>query len=63
MKPDELDRTVQQINAQLASEGREPFRFKTLPQGAATSIWAAFAAAADEIGGRYCKDCQVSEDH
>jgi hypothetical protein len=61
MKPDELDMAVQQINAQLAAEGREPFQFKTIPQGAATSIWGAFVAPADEIGGRYCEDCQVSE--
>ncbi|MDB5524568.1 MAG: family NAD(P)-dependent oxidoreductase [Rhizobium sp.] len=61
MKPDELDIAVQQINAQLAAEGREPFQFKTIPQGAATSIWAAFVATANEVGGRYCEDCQVSE--
>ena len=31
------------------------------PQGAATSVWAAFVAPAEEVGGRYCEDCQVSE--
>ena len=61
MKPEELDKALEQINAQLAAEGRGPFQFKTIPQGAATSIWAAFVAPADEIGGRYCEDCQVSE--
>jgi hypothetical protein len=44
----------------LAAEGRPPFRFKTIPQGAATSVWAAFVAPAEEVGGRYCEDCQVS---
>lgn len=61
MKPDQLDMVVQQINAQLAAEGRELFQYKTIPQGAATSIWAAIVASADEIGGRYCEDCQASE--
>jgi NAD(P)-dependent dehydrogenase (short-subunit alcohol dehydrogenase family) len=34
---------------------------KTIAQGAATSIWAAFVAPADEVGGRYCEDCHVAE--
>jgi len=60
MQPGELQATVNRINAELAAEGRPPFQFKTIPQGAATSVWAAFVAAADEVGGRYCEDCQVS---
>jgi NAD(P)-dependent dehydrogenase (short-subunit alcohol dehydrogenase family) len=35
--------------------------FKTIPQGAATSVWAGFTAAADAVGGRYCEDCHVAE--
>jgi NAD(P)-dependent dehydrogenase (short-subunit alcohol dehydrogenase family) len=61
MNPDELDKVVAYINAQLAAEGRPPFQFKTIPQGAATSVWAASVAPADEVGGRYCEDCQVSQ--
>jgi NAD(P)-dependent dehydrogenase (short-subunit alcohol dehydrogenase family) len=60
MAPDELDKIVAQINAQLAADGRPPFQWKTIPQGAATSVWAAFVAPAEELGGRYCKDCQMS---
>jgi NAD(P)-dependent dehydrogenase (short-subunit alcohol dehydrogenase family) len=52
---------IERINAQLASEGKGPFQFKTVPQGAATSVWAAAVAPADEIGGRYCENCHVSE--
>jgi NAD(P)-dependent dehydrogenase (short-subunit alcohol dehydrogenase family) len=58
MQPGELEATVARINAQLAVEGRPPFQFKTIPQGAATSVWAAFLAAAEEVGGHYCEDCQ-----
>jgi NAD(P)-dependent dehydrogenase (short-subunit alcohol dehydrogenase family) len=61
MQPGELEATVERINAQLAIEGRPPFRFKTIPQGAATSVWAAVVATADDVGGRYCEDCQVSQ--
>jgi len=35
--------------------------WKSIPQGAATSVWAAFVADADAIGGRYCEDCGVAE--
>ena len=39
---------------------RGGFKFKTVPQGAATSVWAAAVADADEIGGKYCEDCGVA---
>jgi NAD(P)-dependent dehydrogenase (short-subunit alcohol dehydrogenase family) len=60
LQPGELEATVERINAQNAAEGRPPFQIKTTPQGAATSVWAAFVAPAEEVGGRYCEDCQVS---
>ena len=37
------------------------FDWQTLPQGAATSVWAAFVVAADKIGGKYCENCSVAE--
>lgn len=61
MSPDELDKTVARINAQLAADGQPPFQWKTIQQGAATSVWAAFVARAEDVGGRYCENCQVSE--
>ncbi|WCE05895.1 SDR family NAD(P)-dependent oxidoreductase [Pseudoxanthomonas sp. JBR18] len=60
LAPGELEATVEKINAQSAAEGHPPFEFKSIPQGAATSVWAAFVANADDIGGRYTEDCQVS---
>jgi NAD(P)-dependent dehydrogenase (short-subunit alcohol dehydrogenase family) len=59
--PDELDKLLTQINAQLAADGQPPLQWKRVPQGAATSVWAAFVAPAEEVGGRYCEDCQVSD--
>jgi NAD(P)-dependent dehydrogenase (short-subunit alcohol dehydrogenase family) len=41
--------------------GAPGFRFKTIPQGAATSVWAGVVAPADAVGGRYCEDCHVAE--
>jgi NAD(P)-dependent dehydrogenase (short-subunit alcohol dehydrogenase family) len=55
-----LQAMVDQINKQLAAEGKDPFQFKTIPQGAATSVWAGVVAPAEEIGGRYCENCHVS---
>jgi NAD(P)-dependent dehydrogenase (short-subunit alcohol dehydrogenase family) len=61
MAPGELENLVAQINAQLAAAGQPPFQFKTIPQGAATSVWAAVVAPAEDVGGRYCENCQASE--
>jgi NAD(P)-dependent dehydrogenase (short-subunit alcohol dehydrogenase family) len=61
MGPAQFQGLVDRINKQLAAEGKGPFEFKTIPQGAATSVWAAVVASADEIGARYCEDCHVSE--
>ncbi len=37
------------------------FRWKTVEQGAATSVWAGFVAAEDEVGCHYCEDCHVAD--
>ena len=37
------------------------FRWKSVAQGAATSIWSGFVAAAGAVGGKYCEDCHVAE--
>jgi len=34
--------------------------WKTIPQGAATTVWSGFRASGDEVGGRYCEDCHVA---
>jgi len=59
--PGRLEKMVEQMNQQLAAEGKGPFQWKTIPQGAATSVWAAVVAPADEIGGRYCENCHVGK--
>jgi NAD(P)-dependent dehydrogenase (short-subunit alcohol dehydrogenase family) len=61
MDPAHLEQMVNQINEQAAAEGKGPFQFKTVPQGASTSVWAAVVAPAEEVGGRYCENCHVSD--
>jgi len=56
-----LEEMIKQRNEQLAAEGMGPLRWKTIPQGAATSVWAGAVAPAEEIGGRYCGNCQVGK--
>ena len=59
--PSHIQGIMEQINQQLAAEGKGPFQWKTIPQGAATSVWAGVVAPADEIGGRYCENCHVGQ--
>jgi NAD(P)-dependent dehydrogenase (short-subunit alcohol dehydrogenase family) len=61
LDPSQLQGIVDQINQQLAAEGKPSFQWKTIPQGAATSVWAAVVASADEIGARYCENCHVGQ--
>ncbi len=55
-----LEELLAQINAQLAAENQPPFEFKSVPQGAATSVWAGFVGAADAVGAHYCENCHVT---
>ena len=57
----QIEKIIEQRNRQFAAEGKAPFQWKTIPQGAATSVWAGIVAPAQEIGGRYCEDCHVAE--
>ncbi|MEZ4291292.1 MAG: SDR family NAD(P)-dependent oxidoreductase [Myxococcota bacterium] len=38
----------------------EPMKFKQVPQGAATSVWAAVSPDLEGRGGVYCEDCGVA---
>ena len=60
-EPGRIEKVIEEINRQLAAQGRGPFQWKTIPQGAATSVWAAVVAKADHIGGQYCENCHVAE--
>jgi NAD(P)-dependent dehydrogenase (short-subunit alcohol dehydrogenase family) len=59
LDPARVQSMIEQMNKQLAAEGKAPFQFKTIPQGAATSVWAGVVAPADEVGGQYCENCHV----
>lgn len=52
--------TDETLTAMIASLGDRTVELKSVPQGAATTVWAGFVAAADEVGGNYCEDCAVA---
>jgi NAD(P)-dependent dehydrogenase (short-subunit alcohol dehydrogenase family) len=60
MTPEVRERMIADINANQ-TRGAAPFTWKSIPQGAATSLWAACVADAEAIGGLYCEDCHVAE--
>jgi NAD(P)-dependent dehydrogenase (short-subunit alcohol dehydrogenase family) len=57
--PAQIQSLIDQMNQQLTKEGKSSFQWKTIPQGAATSVWAGVVAPADEIGGKCCENCHV----
>jgi NAD(P)-dependent dehydrogenase (short-subunit alcohol dehydrogenase family) len=59
-EPGRVERVIEEINRQLAEQGQGPFQWKSIPQGAATSVWAAVVAPAEAIAGQYCENCHVS---
>jgi NAD(P)-dependent dehydrogenase (short-subunit alcohol dehydrogenase family) len=61
LDPVHIQKMIEQMNKQLAPEGKAPFQLKTIPQGAATSVWAAVVAPTDEVGGQYCENRHVGK--
>jgi len=60
-EPGRIEKVIGELNRQLAAQGKGPFQWKSIPQGAATSVWAAVVAPANEIGGQYCENCHVAQ--
>lgn len=60
MTPELIQSMMKNIEESAKASGGPSFEWKTIPQGAATSVWAAAVAPAEEIGGRYCEDCHVA---
>jgi NAD(P)-dependent dehydrogenase (short-subunit alcohol dehydrogenase family) len=61
MDPSQIEAMMKQLSEQAAAQGKGTFQLKTIPQGAATSVWAGVVASAEQIGGKYCENCHVSD--
>ncbi len=62
MTPELIAAMVKNINESQPA-GAPAFSWKTIPQGAATSVWAGFKAAADEVGGRVLRGLPRGRGH
>lgn len=49
------------IESLMGKRGGGTLQYKRVPQGAATSVWAATAPELEGRGGVYCEDCHVAE--
>jgi NAD(P)-dependent dehydrogenase (short-subunit alcohol dehydrogenase family) len=61
MTPELIQGMLKSIEDANKAAGAPAFRWKTIPQGPATTVWSGFVALADEVGGKYCEDCHVAE--
>ena len=61
LTPELTQQMIKSIEAANKVAKLPPFQWKSIPQGAATSVWSGFVAKPDEVGGKYCEDCHVAE--
>jgi hypothetical protein len=61
MTPELTQQMIKSIDAGNRAAKLPPFQWKSIPQGAATSVWSGFVAQPAEVGGKYCEDCHVAE--
>ena len=61
MTPETTQQMMASITAAQKAAGGPAFEWKTIPQGAATSVWSGIVASAEAVGGLYCEDCHVAE--
>ena len=60
MTPEVTQALIASINAASVAADAPAFEWKTIPQGAATTVWAGVVVPANEVGGLYCEDCHVA---
>ena len=61
MTPESVEALMASIKQAETTAGEGAFSYKSVPQGAATSVWAAIVADPDIVGGKYCLDCHVAD--
>ncbi len=60
MTPETIAAMLAAATAQTPAD-QPAFSWKTIPQGAATSVWSGLVAPSEQVGGLYCEDCHVAE--
>lgn len=59
LTPKDIETLMERMKAQADEKGSAN-AFKSIPQGAATQVWAATAPELEGQGGVYCEDCHVA---
>ena len=62
MSEEDMQNLMERIRKSAEERGEEPQPFKTIPQGAATTCWAATTEELEGAGGLYCEDCHVADE-
>jgi NAD(P)-dependent dehydrogenase (short-subunit alcohol dehydrogenase family) len=52
--------STEEAAASVAAAAKAPAGFKTVEEGAATSVWCATSSQLDGMGGVYCEDCDIA---
>jgi NAD(P)-dependent dehydrogenase (short-subunit alcohol dehydrogenase family) len=60
MSPELIERMIARVMAETDTSSAER-GYKSVAQGAATTLWAGVTAPAEMVGGRYCEDCAVAK--
>jgi NAD(P)-dependent dehydrogenase (short-subunit alcohol dehydrogenase family) len=55
----DIDRLTARMKESDEGSGGGGFLWKTIPQGAATTVWAATSPSLSGVGGCYCEDCSI----
>lgn len=61
LDPTEVEKMMAAVTEERNRQGKPIFEGKSIPQGAATTVWAGVAAPVERIGGQYCEDCDLAE--
>ncbi|QZD87330.1 SDR family NAD(P)-dependent oxidoreductase [Qipengyuania psychrotolerans] len=61
MSQQDMADLMERIRKNAEAAGQTPEPFKTIPQGAATTCWAATADELQGAGGLYCENCHVAD--
>ncbi len=61
MSEQDMTNLMERIRKNAEASGQTPEPFKTIPQGAATTCWAATADELQGAGGLYCENCHVAD--
>ena len=61
MDPAALQAMLDNVSAASVAAGGAAFSYKSVPQGAATTVWAGLVAPGNLVGGQYCEDCHVAD--